>query len=288
MSSTTTPPLPTITLYLAPTSSSLFPHILLRHTSLPFTPILLKPAQLTSLHFLTHINPKGQVPVLHLSYPSTSTQPQTQDQNQNQKPLETRDYYITENPAIAYAIHLLSPETHLFGTGPIEAMRVMEFLSWIASAIHAQAWGPFVRAFRFTESSDPEVLEGIKKRGREKVLGLFDVLEAKLKDKEEGKGEGGGDGDGAGDAKGGWAVGQGFSAVDAYLYLWWGLVQRWMGDEEGLEGRYPRWKALAERVAEVQAVQEAVEFERRAVEGKGEEDFRWFADEEGVVLEGGS
>lgn len=231
---------PMIKLYLATSSSSLFPHILLRHAGLSFTPIIVKITDLSKSEYLTQISAKAQVPVLQI----------TSSNNTHQ--------FITENPAIAYAIHRLSPASSLFGRTSSSQMAVMEWLSWIASSIHAQAWGPYLRPFRFTTSSNPEVLASIKEASKEKVLLQFGRLEDRLSEKQP------------------WAVhGEGFTAVDAYVFMFYGLAKRLM--DVDMAEMFPKWTKLVERLGEVEAVREAVDFDRRVEDG-AEDGVKFFAD----------
>lgn len=56
-----------------------------------------------------------------------------------------------------------------------------------------------------------------------------------------------------------WAVGGRFTAVDAYLYVFW----RWGAGELGIdmEGRYPRWSRLVAELVKRDAVKKALEAE---------------------------
>ncbi|KAK3686332.1 hypothetical protein LTR37_019922 [Vermiconidia calcicola] len=131
---------------------------------------------------------------------------------------------ITEVPAIAQMINLLAPDAKVMGSGQLEFIRT---------------WGPYVRPFRFTNESSAE--EGIRVRAVERLHQKFEMIESKL-------------------SEDGWAVGENFTAVDAFLLA----ISQWAGGRMGvdLEAKYPRWKKLTDRVRALESVQSALAEER--------------------------
>lgn len=105
-----------ITLYIYPGSSSLIPHILLRYAGIDFTPQLGVPADPA----FVAINPKKQVPAFSLN-----------------------GEIITENIAIVHAVNQLAPDEQIMGRNDLELLRQCEWLSWVFTSLHAQAWGPY-------------------------------------------------------------------------------------------------------------------------------------------------
>lgn len=144
----------TITLYLAPGSSSLFPHILLYYCDIPFTPHVVRFSDPSGL---IKVNDKQQVPALVVDGTT-----------------------ITENPAIAHFINQIAPEKHLFGHSVLEFAKVSEWINWISASLHAQAWSLWMRPWRFTTDSSAEAQAAIKKSAEQTVLERFRRLEAQL------------------------------------------------------------------------------------------------------------
>ena len=104
-------------LYYSPGACSLSPHIVLRESGLPFTPVLAS----TKTHKLADgtdyytINPKGYVPLLEL------------DDGQR----------LTEGPAIVQYIADKVPEKKLVAPwGSMERYRQMEWLNFIGTEVH--------------------------------------------------------------------------------------------------------------------------------------------------------
>jgi glutathione S-transferase len=204
---------PKLHLYLSPGACSLAPHILLHEAGLPFTFTIINVlAGFPPEHL--HLNPKGQVPFLHLDS-------------------ET----ITEVPAIITAIAQLVPEKHLLGKSGMDVVRSYEWMNWISTTLHRQAYGAWFRPQWFVE--EPELYDGVKKKAVNKITECYEFIEEKL----EGKA---------------WAVGEEFSAVDAYLFVfyWWGPIAGIKMKEA-----FPKYTRLAEEVAKRPAVVKALEEE---------------------------
>ncbi|KAK4498582.1 hypothetical protein PRZ48_011240 [Zasmidium cellare] len=145
------------TFYFFPGSSSIFPHFLLYHCNIPFTP---QAVDFNDPSSLTSVNAKGQVPVLVLG-----------------------DITITENPAIVHAINLLAPDKHIFGHDPLEFIKVCEWLNWISASLHAQAWSHFKRPFRFTTDQSEAGQAPVLAKATQNVLERFARLERTLDEK---------------------------------------------------------------------------------------------------------
>jgi glutathione S-transferase len=205
---------PNITLYMLPGTCAIVPHVLLNQAGLNFKLEPVPPANITSTFSST--NPKQQVPVLVIN-----------------------EDIITENPAIAQAINQLAPSAYLFGTTPLQFIRVCEWLNYLSAAIHAQAWGPYLRPHRYT--NDPAAEAGIKAACWQKLRDRFALIESKLPEE-------------------GWAVGTvSMTAVDAYLlpfYQWASRKDR-MGIE--MESEYPKWTALMGRLQGLESVRRTLE-----------------------------
>ena len=146
---------------------------------------------------------------------------------------------VTENPAIAQAINQLAPEKQILGKDPKQYLRVCEWLNWIAGPFHAQAWAPLVRPQRFT--TDPNAESSIREKSKEKVLGCYDRIESSL-------------------SEGGWALGDNFTAVDAYLLPFWYMCKFRVRDDAGQA--YPKWSKLMAKLLELDSVKKTLQAEQ--------------------------
>jgi glutathione S-transferase len=141
---------------------------------------------------------------------------------------------ITEVPAILTAIAQLAPDRKLLGRRDLDAVRAYEWMNWLSGTLHGQGFGGLWRPQRFVDENQG-LYKKIREKGRRTVEECFEGLEGRL--------------------KGEHAVGEEFSVVDVYLYVFW----RW-GCEIGVNmvGRFPRFAALARRVSEREAAREAL------------------------------
>ena len=114
-------------------------------------------------------------------------------------------------------------------------------MNWISGTMHGMGFGMLVRPARFTTSSDRKALDEVYKKGHETFGQCLAQVEKKLEGRE-------------------WALGDSFSAVDAYLFpIWrWGNEERFGYD---MEKSYSRYTALVKKLAERPAVKEALKKE---------------------------
>ena len=145
------------------------------------------------------------------------------------------DQVITEVPAVMTAIAQMVPERKLVGKNDLEVVRSYEWMNWLSGWLHGVGFGMLWRPQRY--SDDEKVLPVIREKGRKTVEEAFEMLEGKLMDTLP------------------YAVGDGFTVVDAYLFVFW----RW-GCDIGvdMEKRFPRYKALVEKLVEREAVKKAL------------------------------
>jgi glutathione S-transferase len=138
-------------LYYSPNACSLSPHIVLRESGLPFTPVLAS----TKTHKLADgtdyytINPKGYVPLLELA--------------DGQR--------LAEGPAIVQYIADQAPQKKLappFGT--MERYRVMEWLTFIGTELH-KTYSPLF---------NPSVPEDAKPIFRNKLVDRYKWVDSQL------------------------------------------------------------------------------------------------------------
>lgn len=158
---------------------------------------------------------------------------------------------LTEVPAIIHAINHLAPDKQIMGKDTMQFLRVCEWMNWMSGPLHAQVWGPFARPWRWTD--DPSAEAGIREKCKGRVIECFDMIESRLPES-------------------GWALGDHFTAVDAYVFPFF----RWAKSRIGLdmESKYPKWAKLVAKVGELEAVSGVVEREDRiAEELKGRSDW---------------
>jgi glutathione S-transferase len=144
---------------------------------------------------------------------------------------------LTEVPAIAWYIAAGAATIKLLPQGGLPLARCFEWFNWLSGTVHTSAFGAYWRAHRFLE--DEKLYPPLQQKGRKNILEHFAYIESKLKGRS-------------------WAVGQAYTAVDAYL----GVFYRW-GGRIGLDMRadYPGWTAHAERLMERPAVQRSLKQE---------------------------
>jgi glutathione S-transferase len=144
---------------------------------------------------------------------------------------------ITEVPAIMTAVSQLVPEKKLLGKTAMEVVRSYEWMNWISGTLHAQAYAALFQPRRF--SSDETAHEGIQGKAKEAIKSCYETIEEKLAGKE-------------------WSVGDDFTAVDAYLFVFY----RWgNGNGFAMNIEYPNYSRMVEKLADMKAVTETVKHE---------------------------
>lgn len=149
---------------------------------------------------------------------------------------------ITELPAIATALSLLKPECHLMGKSLLDQARAYEWMNWLSGTVHAQGFGCLWRPQRF--SDDQGAHESIVAKGRKTVADYLATIDAKLIAPH--------------------AVGEGFTAVDAFLLVFY----RW-GNIIGIDMRtaYPNYARFAEGLGLSASVMKTLQAEGIRLEG---------------------
>lgn len=143
---------------------------------------------------------------------------------------------ITELPAIITMLASLAPEKNLLGRTQLETVRVYEWMNWLSGTVHSLAFKPIFRPDNFT--IDPAGYEGVRTKARQTVKESLDLIEGRL--------------------YGVYAVGGAYTAVDAYLFVFY----RW-GNQIGInmKGEYPKYTALVANLVQRAAVKSALEVE---------------------------
>ena len=210
---------PIITLYLSPGACSLAPHIILREIDASFDVVSINArSPISADSDFAQLNPKRRVPVLILDF-------------------EGSREVITEVPAIMTAITQMAPARQLLGRTNMEVVRVYEWMNWLSGWLHAVGFGAMWRPQRFIE--DQAQWPAVSKMGRKTVEEALEMIEGKLREAR-------------------WAVGEQFSVVDAYLFVFW----RWGSEiDVDMVERFPKFAGLAERLMKREAVRKTVDDE---------------------------
>lgn len=143
------------------------------------------------------------------------------------------DDTITEAPAIMLAISQLCPDKHLMGSTPLERVRVAEWMNWISGTLHGQGYGGLLRPERYTD--EPAMYDAIRAKSRKTIEDCYRMIEERL--------------------EGPHAVGGRFTAVDAYLYVFY----RWGTNVFPMD--YSKYKALVVELSKREAVRKTIEAE---------------------------
>lgn len=215
---------PRLKLWISPGACSLVPHILLNEANLPYELVvvdLVKEGGFPDRH--ADVSWKKVVPILEVRGPSGD---QSGEDESKQPPL-----VITELPAICTYIHQLAPAAHLMGATDLELVRALEWFNWLTGVVHQRGFGGLFNPRMYAD--DERAWPSVQKVARAHVDKCFGEIEAQLL-----QGRPGGGGGGA------FAVGSGFTAVDAFLYAMW----RWVHMLDMDLAPYPKYKALVEGV----------------------------------------
>ncbi|KAF2107040.1 putative glutathione S-transferase [Lophiotrema nucula] len=147
------------------------------------------------------------------------------------------DTIITEGPAILTAISQLAPDKHVLGKTNLEVVRSYEWLNWLSGTLHTQGYGGLYRPARF--SKDKEHFEAITEKGRETIAECYRAIDRKLRGRK-------------------FAVGDGFTAVDAFLLIFyrWGNRMNF-----GMQEAYPEYVRVMGEVVERESVRKVLDEE---------------------------
>lgn len=222
---------PLYRLFHSPGACSLAPHIVLEELRESCAihyepvPVVIAEGANRSPAYLA-INPRGRVPAL--AYRDEAGQEQI----------------LTEAMAILLFLGGRHPEAGLVPTEPMAFIRLVEWMSWLASTLHQAGVRTVFRPERFTTATDKAAHEGIAAQGRIAVRAGFAEIEAKL----------------AGRA---FALGDRFSVLDAYLVVFY----RW-GGRCGLTMRaeFPGFATLIDGLRARPAVARVIARERLQME----------------------
>lgn len=143
---------------------------------------------------------------------------------------------ITEVPAIVTAISSLVPDRKFLGETTLDSVRVYEWLNYLGGVVHGQAFGGLYRPERLV--NDPKLHSAIRDKALENLKQSFKLIESKKA--------------AAGTT---YAVGNSFTAADAYLFVLYRWTRAFITDAEVEFPHLAVWvKKLLEREAIVSAL----------------------------------
>lgn len=144
---------------------------------------------------------------------------------------------ITEVPAVATVISHLAPARQLMGRTALETARLYELMIWISGSLHGNGFGCLWKPQRY--SDEPAAHAGISKKALQTIKDCFAMIEGKI--------------------AGPYALGDAFTALDAYLFVFY----RW-GHLIGMDlaRDYPKYEALGRLLAERPAVAKTLAIEK--------------------------
>lgn len=150
---------------------------------------------------------------------------------------------ITELPAIATAISNLAPDRWLMGRTDLDRVRAYEWMNWLSGTVHGQGFGGLWRPHRF--SDDPKTFENIRDKARRTIADCFDTIDKRL--------------------SGAYSTGQNFTAVDAFLLVFY----RWgNGINIDMAKAFPRYASFADALLQRPSVAAAIAAEGIDPHGK--------------------
>ena len=210
-------------LFISPATCSLLPHILLREINADFELVVVDIISEGGFpEKYKKINPKQRVPILISSDDGTTA--------------ATTTTIITETVAIATRISQMAPEHHLFGASDLDAVRCYEWLNWLSGTVHERGFGGYFSPNRIAD--DEVAYTSVRRQSRAWIEKCYADIEERLSRTH--------------------AVGDAFTAVDAFLYV----IYRW-GHllKLDMKTRYPKYTALVLEVTKRPSVLKAVEKE---------------------------
>lgn len=210
---------PEYRLYHSPGACSLAPHIVFEELGIAYEPVRVVIAEgQTRKPEYLAINARGRVPALWIKD-------------------ELGERILTEAMAIMLYLTRRHPEPQLLPADTENFARAVEWMSWLASIMHQAGVRTVFRPERFT--TDATGVEAIAAQGRVSIRAGYEDIERRL----------------SGET---WALGDRYSAVDAYLLVFY----RW-GNRCGLNMRqdFPEYARIMDAVRVRPAVARALERE---------------------------
>ncbi|KAI5924622.1 glutathione S-transferase [Camillea tinctor] len=223
-----------ITLYRANLTCSWVPHALLRHLSIPFKSVPMRPennqspitshyeaadGSFTYEEYRKNVHPMGYVPSLVVD-----------------------GEVITEQLAVLTMIAQLAPDREageaILGKAPLEHVRVIEWIVWLSGTLQAAGFAAFWRQNRYADQHE-EAYPAIKEKGRKVIESSFERINEQLRGRQ-------------------YAVGDALTIVDINLYVFW----VWGAHIEiPMLERFPAYADVMRRVTALPGIRAAAEEE---------------------------
>ena len=208
---------PSLILWYSPQACSIAPHILLIEAKLDFQLVLAEVDMVKDERFTDEF--KALNPKKRVPV------------------LKMNDDIITEIPAIVTAISSLAPDRKFLGQTTLDTVRVYEWLNYLGGVVHGQAYGGLFRPERLVD--DPKLHDAIRDKAAKNLEQSFALIESKMR--------------AAGTT---YAVGNSFTAVDAYLFVLYRWAEKFIA---GLTAEFPHLSAWASKLLEREAIISALE-----------------------------
>lgn len=210
------------TFYYSPGACSLGPHIVLEEVGAAYDRTIVKAGEATRTDAWRAINPKGRVPAL-AGVPGT---------------IGGQGDLLTEANAIMIYLARLHPEAGLIPTEPAGEARMIEWLNYLSSGVHASIYASIRRTDRFVD--DPALYPPIQDKGKRALRDAFAYIEGLLADGRD------------------WAVPGSYSLADIYLLVFYHFGR---GPGFDMKTDYPAWAALVAKVMARPASQRVIAIE---------------------------
>lgn len=210
------------TFYYSPGACSLGPHIVLEEVGASYERSIVKAGEATRTDAWRAINPKGRVPALAGVAGTIGGQGDL----------------LTEANAIMIFLARSYPAAQLIPEEPAREARMIEWLNYISSGIHASIYASIRRTDRFVD--DPALYPPIQEKGKRALRDAFGYIEGLLADGRD------------------WAVPGSYSLADIYLLVFYYFGRAPLFD---MRTEFPAWAALVDKVAARPAAQRVIAIE---------------------------
>jgi glutathione S-transferase len=210
------------TFYYSPGACSLGPHIVLEEVGADYQRQIVKAGVDTRTPEWRAINPKGRIPALSGVAGAIGG---------------TSDL-LTEASAIMIYVARTHADVGLIPSDPAREARMIEWLNYLSSWVHAATYASIRRPERFVD--DASAFPPIQEKGRKTLRNAYGYIEELLGDGRD------------------WAVPGGYTLADIYLFVFYHFGY---GADFDMKTAFPVWRAHTEKLLARPAVQRVVAIE---------------------------
>ncbi len=214
------------TFYYSPGACSLGPHIVLEEIGIPYRRQFVKAGVDTRTEGWKAINPKGRVPAL-TGVAGT---------------IGGSGDLLTEANAIMIYLARTNPAAGLIPADPAREARMIEWMNYLASSVHAGIYASIRRTDRFVE--DAALFPPIQDKGLKSLRDAFGYVQGLLGDGRD------------------WAVPGSYTLADIYLLVFYKFGY---GVGFDMKVEFPVWRAHAQKLLARPAVQRVIAIEELAL-----------------------